>query len=300
MSSPWHSQGARREVPRPRYEDQDSLMYRAQGTQGNFSDFRTSDMNESRHDSLVHRERKYRPSHGFGHSSSRSQRDDLALYNEGTIHRSIYPPDPSPADTKRSKGHRAKSYGEDAQVQKSWVEAPTFLRSSALEPPESNRLSSPRTIREKTVRFDDNVYLDTGSPDRFPSTVRHRRDKLRGQSEDYIPRALGNGGVAGEFAPRGDYRNTVPKSSRAGERQASYVPAAPVIPRLPTPDFDSTCHHKLGLDKYDFCPCCISDDRDQEYGAHRQKGKTKMDKQVDHARSYMSRVTMSERLITDA
>ncbi|KAI0108923.1 hypothetical protein GGR51DRAFT_558713 [Nemania sp. FL0031] len=301
MSSSWHNQGVRREVLRPRYEDQDSLLYRAQGTKGNFSPSRTLGVNDSQYDSPVYREKKYRPSYVPGRSSSRSQRDDLAPYSETAAHKSGYSQDLAILNTKSSKGRKSKSSDESVHVHRTWAEEPSFPRPSTLEGLEPIRLSSPHIPREKTVRFSDMTYLDDGAPDRYTGTARHRRDALRGQSEDYLTGALGNGDRSGEFDPCEGYIKILPKSSRAGERQRSYVPAAPIIPRLPTPDFDLKSHHELNLAKYDFCPCCTPEEYgDEEDGAYWKKGKAKMDKQVDHAKAYISRVMMSERLITDA
>ncbi|KAI1131814.1 hypothetical protein F5Y10DRAFT_261753 [Nemania abortiva] len=300
MSASRYSQGVRREVLRPRYEDQDSLMYRAQGTQGNFSPSRTLDVNDSRHDSSVRRERKYGSSHVVSRSSSRGQRDDSSLYSGTATYRPRYSHDLVLIDTTSSKGRKPRSHDESVQAQKSWTEAPSFARPSTPEPLHPTRLSSPHITCEKTVRFSDEIYLDDGSTERFPGTVRHRRDTLRGQSEDYLTGNLGNGDGTGEFDPCEGYRKALPKSSHAGERQRSYVPAAPIIPRLPTPDFDLKSYHELNPARYDFCSCCTPGDWDQEDGAHWKKGKSKMDKQVDHARAYISRVMMSERLIADA
>ncbi|KAJ8126975.1 hypothetical protein O1611_g6663 [Lasiodiplodia mahajangana] len=279
MSSSRHSQGVRREVLRPRYEDQDFLLYRDQGTKGNFSQSKTLGVDDSPYSSPVHRERKYRPSYVLSRSSSRSQRDDLAPYSETAAHIPGYSQDLSLVNTKSSKGRKYRSSDESVQARKTRAETPSFPRPITLESMDSTRLPSPHTPREKTVRFSDMVYLDDGSPDRYPGNRRHHRDALRGQAEDDLAGTLGNGDGTGEFDPCEGYIKILPKSSRAGERQRSYVPAAPVIPRLPTPDFDLKSHHEINLAKYDFCPCCTPGYGDEEDGAHWKKGKAKMDKQ---------------------
>ncbi|KAI0457378.1 hypothetical protein F5B21DRAFT_464276 [Xylaria acuta] len=299
MSASCHSLEVRREALRPRYEDQDSAMYHALGARGNFSDFRTLDANVPLHDSSEYRERKHRPSHVPDYSSWRSQREGSSLRSGPTTHRSVSSLELVPIDTKRSRVRKAKDY-ESARLQKSWVETPRHLLSSTPEPSEPPRLPNPQRIREKTVGSSDDAYRDAALPSRLPSTAGHQRDTPKGQSGSKLVRASGNGEVTGEFQGGREYRKAPPKRSRASERQRSYVPAAPIIPRLPTPDFDSTSDYELGLAKNDFCPCCTSDDRDDDDGGRWKKGKAKMDKQVDHARAYISRVTMSERLIAEA
>ncbi|KAI1748388.1 hypothetical protein F4782DRAFT_361241 [Xylaria castorea] len=300
MSASCHSLGMRREALRSRYEDQDSAIYRAQGAQGNFSDSRTPDVNIPLHDCSVYCERKHKPSHMLGYTSWTSQRESSRLCSGSTTHRSESSLELVPIDMQRSRERKAKAYNESARLQKSWAERPRHLLSSTPEPPETPRVPSSQRIREKMVRFSDDVYLGTTLPSRLLSTAGHQRDTLKRQSQDKLVRASGNGEVTGEFQDSGDYRKVLPKRSRASERQRVYVPAAPVIPRLPTPDFDSASDYELGLAKYDFCTCCSSDDRDEDDGQRWKKGKAKMDKKVDHARAYISRVTMSERLITEA
>ncbi|KAI0466130.1 hypothetical protein F4859DRAFT_332881 [Xylaria cf. heliscus] len=300
MSASCHSPGVRREALRPRYEGQDSAMYRAQGAQGNFSDFRTSDVNDPLHDYSVYPRRKHRPSHIPGYSSSRSQREGSSLCSGSSAPRPGSSFELIPVDTKRPREHRSKPRNESARVLKGWVETPTHLLARTPEPLEPVRSPVPQSVRDKTVRFDDDVYLDAVLPNRFPGTVRDQRDTLRRQFENQPVRAPGNGYVTGEFEHRGGHQKVLPKRSRASERQRNYVPAAPVIPRLPTPELDSTSDYELGLAKYDFCACCSSDDRHEDSGKRWKRGKAKMDKQVDHARAYISRVTMNERLIAEA
>ncbi|TGJ84521.1 hypothetical protein E0Z10_g4249 [Xylaria hypoxylon] len=299
MSASRHSRVTQREVLRSRYEDQGSIMYRAQGTQGSISDFRTFDVNLSLHDSPVHRQRKYRPSHVLDYSSS-SQRDDLALCSDPNTHRFRPSPELVPLDTERLRGRKFKPQDESSQVQRSWVKTPTLSRSSTPESLGPIKPSSSQGIHEKAVRFSDKVYLDASSLERSYDALGHRKDPRRGQSEDYLTRASGNGEISGEIRYYGGYNKTLPKRLHTGERQRGHLPPAPVIPRLPTPDFESGSHYEISLAKYDFCPCCSSDGRDEEDGVRWKKGKAKMDEQVDHARAYISRMTMSERLITDA
>ncbi|KAI0903270.1 hypothetical protein F4823DRAFT_629542 [Ustulina deusta] len=294
------SQGGHRGFLHPRYEDQDFIMYRAPGPQDTFSDFRTLDVDASLHDPPVYRERKYRPSYVPGYSSSRSQRNDSALYSDATTPRSRSSVELVPLETKRPRGGKFKTQDESTQVKRTWVETPPLPGSSTPESLGPTKLPNSQRIREKAMGFGDKVYSDAGSPERLAGTVGHRRDMLRGQSEDYLTRASGNGDMAGELHYCGGYNNNLPKRLHAGERQRGHQPSAPVIPRLPTPDFESTSHYELSLAKYDFCPCCSSDDRDEEDSIRWKKGRAKMEKQVDHARAYISRMTMGERLITDA
>ncbi|KAI1737692.1 hypothetical protein F4680DRAFT_203793 [Xylaria scruposa] len=297
MSASYHSLGVRRETLRPRYEDQDFAMYRTQGAQGNFLDLRTPDVNLPLHDCSVYCERRHKPSHTLGYTSWTSQRESSRPRSGSATHRSGSSLELIPIDKQRSIGRKAKAYDESARLERSWGETPRHLLSSTPEPLEIPRIPN---SGERMVRFSDDVYLNAALPSRFISTAGHQRDTLRRQSEDKLIRAPGNGELAGEFQDSGEYRKVLPKRSRASERQRVYVPAAPVIPRLPTPDLDSASDYELGLAKYDFCTCCSSDNRDAEDGERWKRGKTKMDKQVDHARAYISRVTMSERLIAEA
>ncbi|KAI1419869.1 hypothetical protein F5Y12DRAFT_187059 [Xylaria sp. FL1777] len=300
MSALRHSRGERRESLRPRYEYQDFILYRTEGTQGSFSEPRTLDMNVSRHDSPVHRERRYRPSHVPGYSSSRSQRDDSPVYSNTTTRRSGSSLELVHFDPKRQKGRKSKPREDSIQVQRSWVETPTLPRSSTIESLGPTKLPSSQRIREKTVRFDDKVCLNAGSPERLPGTVGHRRGVPRGQSEDYHTGVSGNVDTTGELHHCGAYSKNLPKRSHAGIWQGSHPPPAPMIPRLPTPDFESPSHYELSLAKRDFCLCCSSDDRDDEDRRRWKQGKAKMEKQVDNARAYISRMTIGERMIADA
>ncbi|KAI0422673.1 hypothetical protein F5X98DRAFT_369477 [Xylaria grammica] len=286
------------EVLRSRYEDRDSIMYPPEGTQGTI--FRTFDVNTSLHDSPLYREREYRPSNVLGSSSSGGQRGDSSPYRNPTTHSSRSLAEIAPLSTKKSRGRTAKTQIESSQSQRSWVERPTLPDPGTPESLGPIEISSPQRIHEKSVRFSDKVYLGARSPERFSGAVGHRRDTRRGQSENHLTRAPGNGDITGELRSSGGYNKTLPKRSHAGEKRREQLPPAPVIPRLPTPDFESAPHYDVSLAKYDFCPCCSSDDRDGEEGMRWKKGKAKMDKQVDHARAYISRMTMSERLITDA
>ncbi|KAI3322691.1 hypothetical protein HD806DRAFT_111028 [Xylariaceae sp. AK1471] len=216
----------------------------------------------------------------LGYSSSKRQHDDAALYSETTARRSLSPLELAPIDTRRPKGRKPKAHKESARPQKSLLETPAVPRLRTPESPEHIRLSNSQRPREKTVRFSGDLYLEAGSSDRLAGLVGQQRDTLRGQSEDCLVRAPGNGNGSGEFRHYAGYNKTLPKRSRAGERQRSYVPATPVIPRLPTPDFDSTSSsYELGLTKYDFCACCIPDDRGEEEDVRWKIRKAKMDKQ---------------------
>ncbi|KAI1114489.1 hypothetical protein F5Y14DRAFT_170967 [Nemania sp. NC0429] len=295
MSVSRQSQRQRREVLRPGYGDQYSFTYHPQGIRDNFSNARTSDVHSSRHSSLVHHEGRSGPSPVLGYSSSRSQPDDLTSYRETLT-------DFAHINMKKPRGYEFTSRDGNPQLQKSRVETMAFSGSSRRQSPDSSGSSRPYTLCDKAVRFDDKAYPDISPPGRFPGTVRHQRDTDGARPMDSLSlvRVPGNRDMNGELLGGGGHRSSLSRRSRADERQRSYVPAAPIIPRLPTPDFDSTSHHELGLAKYDFCPCCTSYNERNEGGGRCKRGRSKMDKQVDHARAYISRVTMSERLITDA
>ncbi|KAI0815412.1 hypothetical protein GGR55DRAFT_628767 [Xylaria sp. FL0064] len=177
-------------------------------------------------------------------------------------------------DTKRPRGCKSETQDESSQVQR-------------------------QRIREKEVVF-SNMYLDAGSPERFSDAVGHRGDTRRGQSEDYLAGAPGSGDITGDLRDCGGYKKSLPKRLHAGESQRGHLPPAPAIPRLPTPDFESASHYETSLAKYHFCPCCSSDDRHEQEGIRWKNAKAKMDRQIDNARAYISRITMRERLIRDA
>jgi hypothetical protein len=231
------------------------------------------------HHSPVHHERKQRSSQMLGHSSKR-QHGDAARYRETSARRSLSPLELAPVDMRIPKGCKSRPQKESARAQKVSTEPLAPLRPRTLESPEHSGLSSSRRRREKTVRFSEDLNLEVGSPARFSRLVGQQRDTLRGQSEDCLARAPGNGNGSGEFRHYAGYNNTLPKRSRASERQRSYAPATPIIPRLPTPDFDSTSSSfDLGLAKHDFCACCSSDDGGEEEEVRWTIGKAKMDKQ---------------------
>ncbi|KAJ2992915.1 hypothetical protein NUW58_g2010 [Xylaria curta] len=294
MSGSRHSHGVQREVLRPRYEGQDSAMYFAQGTQSNFADFRTLDEPDLLHEFSGRHDRKYKPSYLLGSSSMNGQSNGPATYGEATNDRRLSA-ETIPFDSKGSRGRKPRSHNENIQREKIRAEKTKRPKLSALEPPKLTRPLGSETTREEIMRFSDEGYLDAGSPGRFPSTIRRQRHTPKGGSEDYSARALGNGDVTGEF--NGGYQKSLHKRPSASERQRSFVPPAPIIPRLPTPDFDPTSHYELGLAKYDFCSCCDSEDGDEVDGARWRMGRAKMDMQVDDARAYMSQTTMSRRLI---
>ncbi|KAI0409956.1 hypothetical protein F4802DRAFT_8437 [Xylaria palmicola] len=300
MSSPRGCQEARRKVLRPNYWDRDYASYPSQEeTQGDFSDLRTFDGNVFVHDSPFWHEENYMPSHMLGYPPS-SQRGDVARYSETVKHKSRPLLELIPIDAKRTRRRRAESHDRSIRVRKSRTETPEFPEPRTPRSPESIMPPSSQREGHKKVRFSDEVDEESYISERFPVTVGHPKDTLRRQSQDDLPRTPGNGNLTGGAQSRRGCHSTAPKRLRSSERQRSHVPAAPVIPRLPTPDFDSTCHYESGLAKYEFCPCCMSNDEGEGGDVRWTRGKSKMDKQVDQARAYIERVTMSERLLAGA
>ncbi|KAI0975454.1 hypothetical protein F4678DRAFT_470039 [Xylaria arbuscula] len=299
MSVSQHSERTRRESLYSPSEDQDSIMYGLQGRQGHFSGLRASDVDVSVHEYPVHRERRHTSSYVPGSSYSRSRRDESVLYSDITTPRPSL--DLVGFEPRRQRGRKSNFVqDEGTQVQRRWVEIPTTPRRSTSEFSEPTKPSGSQRTSDKMVRFSDKVYLNDGSPERCPKVLGHRRDMVRGPSEDYPTGAPGNGARAGELHHRGGYNNTVPRRLHSGERQRGHLPPAPMIPRLPTPDFESTSHYELSLGKYDFCACCSSDGRHEHDDLRWKRGRAKMEKQVDNARAYITQMTMSERLIADA
>ncbi|KAJ3556999.1 hypothetical protein NPX13_g10020 [Xylaria arbuscula] len=301
MSASRHGERRQREPLYLPYEGQDFIMYPAHGSQGDSSDYAASDMNVSLHDSSVHRERRYRPAYGSGYSYQRSQRDDSASYSDISVPRSRTSLEVVPFDSKRSRGRKSKTWGESTSMQRSWAGTSALSRPGTPDSQESTMLStSPRT-REKTVRFSESAYLNSSLPERVPGAVGRRRDSLKEQSRDSLSRVSGNGDRADGPHQSGRYSNSLPRRLHAGGRQRGHLPpAAPMIPRLPSPDFESASPYELRLGKHDFCACCHNlDDGGEDDGIRWVKGRAKMEKQVDNARAYISRMTMGDRLIAD-
>ncbi|KAI1297068.1 hypothetical protein F5Y03DRAFT_283840 [Xylaria venustula] len=299
MSVLQHSQRTRRQSLYSLYEDRDPIMYRPQGHQGHISDLRASDGDVSVHEYPAHRERRYTSSYVPGYSYSRNKQDDSVWYSDITT------PRPSQdfvrLGSRRQRGRKSNPVqDENTQVQRRRVEIPTTPRRSTSEFSEPTKPSGSQRTSDKMVRFSDEVHLNEWSPERTLKVLGHRRDLVRGPSEDYPTGAPGNGARAGELHHCGGYNNTVPRRLHSGERQRGHLPPAPMIPRLSTPDFESTSHYELSLGKYDFCACCSSDDRDEHDDLRWKRGRAKMEKQVDNARAYIARMTMGERLIADA
>ncbi|KAI1338316.1 hypothetical protein F5Y15DRAFT_416961 [Xylariaceae sp. FL0016] len=75
------------------------------------------------------------------------------------------------------------------------------------------------------------------------------------------------------------------------QRERRYrMPAAPEIPRLPTPDLEP-----ISLD----CPCCIPND-EESYEGHWSRGRAKIDKQLTDAKAHIARSKKGGRLIAEA
>ncbi|KAI8629635.1 hypothetical protein F5Y19DRAFT_72620 [Xylariaceae sp. FL1651] len=163
----------------------------------------------------------------------------------------------------------------------------------------SERAGFPTSQRahEKTVRFDDEYSLDGRPLEGLGREVRRRGDLPR-VSEGYLVGGSGNGN--GKVRYRAGHNSALPKKYLAGEKERSYFPTAPIIPRLPTPELDLMEPYEIPLDKHKFCACCASVDKDEEEELNWRKGKFKMDKQVDDAKAYISQKVMGGRAIAEA
>lgn len=164
--------------------------------------------------------------------------------------------------------------------------------------------SSSRGHRDDFVLYDDEITHRSRSPPRLtffgeeqPKGHRYRAqdesalvqrnrasvqgfstDSTRGPPQDYLRRVPGSRNTAKEPQYCGDLGKTVPRRSK--ERQPAYVPAAPVIPRLPSPDFyTKPLYDDSEFAEYDFCPCCPPGVRDKRHDVRWKKGKAKMDRQ---------------------
>ncbi|KAI0158105.1 hypothetical protein GGR57DRAFT_35434 [Xylariaceae sp. FL1272] len=192
----------------------------------------------------------------------------------------------------RPVAHSSGRRNESKHDLRSWHE--TTREWEAPKP--STRSEAPRVIvpSEKIVRFSDEVPHDEKRPGEL-SLVGYRRGSLKMDPAEYT---VGRSG-SGEETHRNTRQSRMSsRGSYAGERQRSYhVPPTPVISRLPTPDFESC---ESGSIERDFCPCCPRNEKSQSEKKHWRDRKSKMDKQVDDARAYISRMTIEDRLITDA
>ena len=237
-------------------------------------------MNISMHDAPVHLEKRQRSAHVSGYSFPRSQRDESASYSDISVPRYRSSLEIIPFDSERSRGRKPKFWDESTSMQGSWADTPALPRPGTPDSQNSTKLSGSPKTREKTVRFSDRIYMSSGLPERVPGNVGRRRDSLRGQSGDHLSRGSGNGDTTDGLHQCGRYTNSLPKRLQAGGRQRGHLPPAPTIPRLPTPDFESTSPYQLRPGKHDFCACCHNlDDGGEDDSLRWMKGKAKMEKQ---------------------
>ncbi|KAI1818226.1 hypothetical protein GGS20DRAFT_346275 [Poronia punctata] len=217
-----------------------------------------------------------------------SCRHDSASRDKTPVRRSVNPfhpgyPDTTEMDMPRER--RARIPNDENRVPKA---RPETSGSSKPRPLEYAPAPSSQIAGKKEVRFDDHVSLSYPAADRFSSAADSRRDTtIRGSSRN----SLGTSGNGDSQIRHGAGVGNSPNARLdPGERQRGKVPAAPIIPRLPTPDFDSEpafCGKGHG-----FCSCCEPDEEDGELMEWR-RGKAKMDKQVESAKAHISRTRAS-------
>ncbi|KAI0198596.1 hypothetical protein F4808DRAFT_257743 [Astrocystis sublimbata] len=297
MHVPCRDMGVRQEIFNSGREYQHSSRHR--GVHRSRSDPRASDVNSPLYDFVLYPDRKHRSSQMVDRASCRNRQDCSEWCRCSTPQRSVSSTDSASIDFRRRRGGTGDDYDESSQLPKSRVEAPRHQMSSSQVRRESSSAPNSQIERQKTVKFKDEACQEAVVSSRYLSSTGYRRDALTRQSNGRMPRGPSDGEEASEFQDCGGYRNAPPITSRPRERQRGYVPAAPVIPRLPTPDVDSTSDYDSDSARYGFCSCCTLDGRDDHNGERWIKEKTKMDKQVDEARAYISRVRISERLITE-
>ncbi|KAI1433892.1 hypothetical protein GGR50DRAFT_455421 [Xylaria sp. CBS 124048] len=274
------SQRETQRLARHRYTAGGYAMSRVQRTQADFADPRTLDSNVSSHYHTMCRKSKLRPSRIMGPSYSESQQDDMALHGVEPM----FPYELPVSDTKRPKGDRSQVSTKSRE--------PRYLemQASSLESPEHASFSGPHIKGEKETRHDDKAYRDPG----------YQRDTPKVQSQGFLTSDKGSREPSSHVRPRTWKNDPQVRKLRISEGKASYVPTAPVIPRLATPDFEPTSHCEPGLVGCNFCSCCTSSDNEHIGDPGHGRRKAKMDKQVDYARAYISQKKRSDRLITEA
>ncbi|KAH9996185.1 hypothetical protein F4779DRAFT_607084 [Xylariaceae sp. FL0662B] len=160
----------------------------------------------------------------------------------------------------------------------------------------------PRGSHEKHVRF-----LDETSHDRTPQRERVVVSKHR---QDY-PNADSHYDSSPSRTPPSHLHHTggrpiasLPHASDMGEgkqhmslKGAHHVPVppkAPMIPRLPSPDFEMLAPNKHDVSGHQFCACCNSDIKKMEYG-HQGGAKAKMDRRLREAKAHIAHMNSLSR-----
>ncbi|KAI1267751.1 hypothetical protein F5Y18DRAFT_424883 [Xylariaceae sp. FL1019] len=285
--------GSRRETCYPQYEARDLVQSHRRRTSSEPHNLSGADLGTSLYSQPVYLEKRYkapkahrapRPVNveygGIAYDNSMSDN-----YHSSAIYADFAPERPIAHSSRRHQSkHDLRSRPE------------TTRGREALPAERSTRSKSPRVTlsSDKMVRFSDEIRLDAERPGEM-SVVGYRRGSLKLDPAEYTTGRSGSG----EETHRSTRQSRMSsRDSCAGERQRLYhVPPTPVIPRLPTPDFESW---ESGSTKRDFCPCCAGKESSQSGEQHRRDRKSKMDMQVHDARAYISRMTIRDRLITEA
>ncbi|KAI1823267.1 hypothetical protein F4861DRAFT_337677 [Xylaria intraflava] len=271
--------GSRREMHglvHARRKDQDSAMLHIQAAQSGCSDPRASNVNVPPYSYTMHRERRHRPSQMTGRSSSLSERD--AIIVDGNIVRDgpMFPPESPLSSVKRLDEYRSRAQNKGGRARKH-SQMPILSVPSVLESTEHTNLPNSHRKREKAMRYHDEAYLTAGHQN-VPSL----------RSRDFLTSDTDDEESSSDLYLRGNTGDSLAEISSNDEGRLSYVPSAPVIPRLPTPDFEPTSPYELGLGPYSFCPCCTSGEREEADGVCCVGRKAKMNEQVDFALAYIS------------
>ncbi|KAI1324803.1 hypothetical protein F5Y16DRAFT_288167 [Xylariaceae sp. FL0255] len=214
--------------------------------------------------------------------------------NRDTRQESHVPLDLLPVNDHRSTERRSKNDRDNyPTMQGSWSEPVNSSRHKVLESQrqsESARSQSPKTILKR--------FGDGECSDKLPRARHGRRDSLGVEPGEYLRSHSGN--RDGETRSGTRHSQKMPRYPHAADKSRVRIPATPVISRLSTPDLEIPESRETGCDHYDFCACCVSYGKSREDETRWKRGRVKMDKQVDDARAYISRMTIGDRLLTDA
>ncbi|KAI2638522.1 hypothetical protein GGS21DRAFT_488613 [Xylaria nigripes] len=250
MSVPRRKQGEMRGPGRVRHKDQESDAFCVRSTHASSS---YPGVNVLPYSHSMHHESEHMPSQMNGASSSKGQQNDKVLDSDVTMQEPVFPLRVSPTDVNRLGRQRWEAYHTNIRPQRH-LEMPAIPGLNTLVPPEQSKLPSSPRKKTRKVRIGDIAYPDIG----------HQRNPPRAKSDEgfYIS-PLGNRESTGNFRPCAGHRSPIDRALRVDVQEPSFLPAAPIIPRLPTPDFEPTSHDESGLVNYSFCACCTSDDDEE-------------------------------------
>ncbi|KAI0828120.1 hypothetical protein F5Y06DRAFT_225877 [Hypoxylon sp. FL0890] len=79
------------------------------------------------------------------------------------------------------------------------------------------------------------------------------------------------------------------QAGQKGRHHTPVPPKAPMIPRLPTPDFDDADYGERDMTSHQFCACCAAEDSGETKAKRRECTVGKMERQLYEAKLYIAR-----------